>query len=258
MCCCYFFCLIFFISALCLAEDWNSIQSDFFSSPPIGQGDWYRPGGTTVAGGGFLVDNSQPGVLTLNDNPSVNDAPDITGFSSGLLTSNDPLSGHDVNAIAFTSNSPQALDSDIQQQQEQVGDTRFSSTAASATDSSEAGLVLASSNLAQSDQTVRPDPQSDVALIGDDSPVPSVPVLDILNNAIRGVPSMFDPGRALQPIHDPEERMTDPEKPDCEDGTFAFCCNLGYPDGVTMKGVPLEQRVRKRRLCNSCMCIFPR
>lgn len=195
------------------------------------------------------MESSQPGVLTFNNNPIANNAPDTTGFSD-LLTSNDPLSLHDV------ANSPQAFNSDIQQQQ--VGDSRFQSTTTSATDSFESGRVLDSSNLAQLDQTVQPDPQSDLALTGDDSLIPSVPFLDIFNNAIQGIPSMFDPGRALQPIHDPEERMTDPEKPDCEDGTFPFCCNLGYPDGITTKGVPLEQRVHKRRLCNSCMCIFPR
>lgn len=255
MCCSCFFCLVLVISALCLAQVWNSIQPDFSSRPAIGQGDWHRPG-TTVAGRGFLVDNSQPGVLTFNDNPIAQNAPDTTG-SNNLLSSNDPLSLHDVDAIAYTSNSPQAFNSDIQQQQ-QFGDSRFPSTTTSATDSFESGRVLDSSNLAQLAQTIQPDPQSDLALIGDDSPIPSVPFLDIFNNAIQGIPSMFDPGRAPQPIHDPEERMTDPEKPDCEDGTFPFCCNLGYPDGITMKGVPLEQRVHKRRLCNSCMCIFPR
>lgn len=256
MCCSCFFWLVFAISTpLSLGQDWNSIQPSFSSSPAVGQEDLYRPG-TTVAGGGFLVDNSQPGLLAFNDNPSTNNAPDTSGFS-GFLKSNDPLSVHDADAIAYTSNSPPAPNSDIQQQQ-QIGDSQTSSTAESATDSFEALRVLDSSNLAQLDRTVQPGPQTDQALLGDDSPIPSVPFLDMLNNAIQGIPSMFDPGRALQPIHDPEERMTDPEKPDCEDGTFPFCCNLGYPDGVTMKGVPLEQRVHKRRLCTSCMCIFPR
>lgn len=254
MCCCCFFCLVFVISALCLAQDWNSIQPDFSSSSPVGQGDLYRPG-TSVAGGGFLVDNSQPGVLTFSDNPSANDALDTTGFSS-LLTSNDPLSVHDADAIAYlSSSSPVKLDIQPEQQQ-QVEDSPISSTATSATDSFEAGRALDSSYLEKLDQTVHPEPQPDLALTGDDSPIPHVPFLNILNNAIQGIPSMFDPGRALQPINDPEERMTDPEKPDCEDGTFPFCCNLGFPDGVTMKGVPLEQRVHKRRLCTSCMYIF--
>lgn len=203
------------------------------------------------------MDNSQPGDLTFsNDNPSANNALDTTGFGS-LLKSNDPLSVQDVNEIAFASNSPQTLNSDNHQQQ--IGEFDFSSTAASAADSSEAGRVLDSSNnLAQLDQNVQRDPQPELALIGDDSPIPSVPFLDILNNAIQGNPSMNDPVRRIEPIHNPEERLTNPEKPDCEDGTFAFCCNLGYPDGVGMKGVPLEQRVHKRRLCTSCMCTFPR
>lgn len=201
--------------------------------------------------------NSQPGDLTFfNDNPSANNALGTTGFGS-LLTSNDPLTLHDVNAIAFASNSPQTLNSDNHQQQ--IGESGFSSTAASAADSSEAGRVLDSSNnLAQLDQTVQRDPQQDLALIGDDSPIPSLPFLDILNNAIQGNPSMNDPVRTIEPIHNPEERLTNPAKPDCEDGTFAFCCNLGYPDGVAMKGVPLAQRVHKRRLCTSCMCTFHR
>lgn len=195
------------------------------------------------------MDNSQPGVLTFfNDNPSANNAPDTRGFDS-LLTSNDPLGVHDMNAIAFASNSPQTLNSDNHQQQ--IGESDFSSTAASAADGSEAGRLLDSPNLAQLDQT-------DLALIGDDSPIPSVPFLDILNNAIQGIPSMNDPVRRIEPMHNPEERLTKPEKPDCEDGTFAFCCNLGYPDGVPVKGVPLAQRVHKRRLCTSCMCTFPR
>lgn len=202
------------------------------------------------------MDNSQPGVLTfLNDNPSPNNAPDSTGFGS-LLTSNDPLGVHDVNAIAFASNSPQTLNSDNHQQL--IGESDFSSTAASAADGPEAGRALDSPNLAQFDQTVQGDPQPDLALIGDDSPIPSVPLLDILNNAIQGIPSMNDPVRRIEPMHSPEERLTKPEKPDCEDGTFAFCCNLGYPDGAPMKGVPLAQRVHKRRLCTSCMCTFPR
>lgn len=201
------------------------------------------------------MDNSQPGVLTFNDNPSTNNALDTTGFGS-LLTSNDPLSVNDVNAIAFASNSPPALNSDNHQQQ--IGDSESSPTAASAADSSEAGRALDSPNQAQLGQTVQRDPQSDIALIGDDSPIPSVPFLDILNNAIQGIPSMVNPERTIEPMHDPEERLTNPEKPDCEDGTFAFCCNLGYPDGVTMKNVPLAQRVHKRRLCTSCMCTFPR
>lgn len=202
------------------------------------------------------MDNSQPGDFTFfNDNPSANNAPDTTGFGS-LLTSNDPLNVHDVNAVAFASNSPQTLNSDNHQQQ--IGESKFSSTTASAADSYEVGRVLDSPNLVQLDQTVQRDPQPDLALIGDDSPIPSVPFLDILNNAIQGNPSMNDPVRTIEPIHNAEERLTNPEKPDCEDGTFAFCCNLGYPDGVTMKGVPLAQRVHKRRLCTSCMCTFPR
>lgn len=238
---------------LCLAQDWDSIQPGF-SNPPVGQEDWNRPG-NTVAGGGFLVDNSQPGVLPFNDNPSANIALDTTGFDT-LLMSIDPLSMHDVNAIAFASNSPQVVNSDNHQQQ--MGDFESSPTAASVADSSEAGGVLHLSNSAQLGETSQRDRQTDLALIGDDSPIPSVPFLNILNNVIQGVPSMGDPGRTIEPMYDPEERLTHPEKPDCEEGTFAFCCNLGYPDGVTMKGVPLEQRVHKRRLCTSCMCAFPR
>lgn len=201
------------------------------------------------------MDNSQPGLPTFfNDNPSVNNnEPDTTGFGS-LLTSNDPLSVHDGNAVAFASNSPQTFNSGNHQQQ--IGESDFSSTTASAADGSEAGRVLDSPNLAQLDQTNQRDPQLDLALIGDDSPVPSVPLLDILNNAIQGNPSTNDPERRIEPIHDPEERLTKPEKPDCEDGKFAFCCNQGYPDGPTMKGVPLAQRVHKRRLCTRCMCNF--
>lgn len=255
MCCSCLLCLVLVISALCLGQVWNSIQPDFSSRPAIGQGDWQRPGSTVAAGRGFLVDNSQPGVLTFNDNPIAKKGSDTTGFNN-LQSSNDPLSLHDVDAIAYTSDSPQAFNSDIQQQQkqeQQFANSPFLPATTSGSDSFEFGRVLDSSNLAQLDQTVQPDPQSELALIGDDSPTPSVPFLDILNNVIQGIPSVFDPGKALQPIHDPEERMTDPEKPDCEDGTFPFCCNLGYPDGITMKGVPLEQRVHKRRLCNSCM-----
>lgn len=248
-----FFCLFFVILTLCLAQDWDSIQPDF-SNPPVGQEDWNRPG-TTAAGGEFLLDNSQSGVLTFNDNPSANIAPDTTGFGT-LLMSIDPLSAHDVNAIAFASNSPQAVNSDNQQQQ--MGDSESSPTAASAADSSEAEGVLHLSKSAQLGETSQRDPQPDLALIGDDSPIPSVPLLNILNNVIQGVPSMVDPVRTIEPMHDPEERLTHPEKPDCEEGTFAFCCNLGYPDGVTMKGVPLAQRVHKRRLCTSCMCAFAR
>lgn len=255
MCCHFSFCLFSVILTLCLAQDWNSFQPEL-STSPVGQEDWNRPG-TTIAGGGFLVDNSQPGDLTFfNDNPSANNAPDTTGFGS-LRTSNDPLSVHDVNAIAFASNSPQTLNSDNHQQQ--IGESKFLSTDASTADSSEAGRVLGSSNnLAQFYQPVQRDPQQDLALIGDDSPIPSVPFLDILNNAIQGNPSMNDPVRTIEPIHDPEERLTNPEKPDCKDGKFAFCCNLGFSDGATMKGVPLAERVHKRRLCTRCMCTFPR
>lgn len=80
--------------------------------------------------------NSQPGALTFNNNPSASNAPDTTGFGS-LLTSYDPLSVHDVNAIAFASNSPQTLNSDNHQQL--IGNYEFSSTAASAADNSDAG-----------------------------------------------------------------------------------------------------------------------
>lgn len=255
MCCRFFFCFFSVILKLCLAQDWNSIQPELSTSPVLGQQEDLNQPGTAIAGGGFQVDNSQPGLPTFfSGNPSDNsNAADTIGFGS-LLTSNDPLSVHDGNAVAFASNSPQTFNSENQQQQ--IGESDFSSTTASAAHGSEAGPVLDSPDRAQLDQAVQRDPQPDLALLGDDSPVPHVPFLDILNNVIQGNPSSNDPERSIEPIHNPEERLTNPEKPDCGDGKFAFCCNQGYPDGYIMKNVPLAQRVHKRRLCTRCMCNF--
>lgn len=255
MCCRFFFCFFSVILKLCLAQDWNSIQPEQSTSPILVQQEDLNQPGTTIAGGGFQVDNSQPRLPTFfDDNPSVNNnAADTTGFRS-LLMSNDPLIVHDGNAVAFALNSPQTFN--LGDHQEQIGATDFSSTTASAAHGSEAGPVLDSSDPAQLDQAVQRDPQPDLALIGDDSPVPSLPFLDILNNVMQGNPSPNDPERSIEPIHNPEERLTNPEKPHCEDGKFPFCCNKGYPDGYTMKNVPLAQRVHKRRLCNRCMCNF--
>ncbi|MCJ1342766.1 hypothetical protein MMC31_000955 [Peltigera leucophlebia] len=75
---------------------------------------------------------------------------------------------------------------------------------------------------------------ADQALINGDSPLPSIPFSDILYNIFKA-PSFDTPGDlreidkvpGQQPLYDPEERIANPKRPDCEDGTYAMCCSLG-------------------------------
>lgn len=97
--------------------------------------------------------------------------------------------------------------------------------------------------------------QQQMALIGDERDVgfplnllPTVggdpPMID-LN-------SLFNP-KIPQPLSFPiryndKERLDDPQTPDCDEGMFPFCCNLGPPDPVDYK-----KNAHKRRDCRSCM-----
>lgn len=96
------------------------------------------------------------------------------------------------------------------------------------------------------------------ALIDGDSPLPALPFSDILNNIFK-TPS-FDTPRDLrdipgqQPLYDPEERVANPQRPDCEDGTYAMCCSLGPPrlPGTT----PAAQVIHRKRMCEICMLLL--
>lgn len=99
---------------------------------------------------------------------------------------------------------------------------------------------------------------ADQALIDGDSPLPAIPFSDILHNIFQP-PSFDTPGDlrdidkapGQQPLHDPEERVADPKKPDCEDGTYAMCCSLGPPRLPST--TPAAQVIHRRRMCEICM-----
>lgn len=101
---------------------------------------------------------------------------------------------------------------------------------------------------------------ADQALIGGDSPLPVIPFSDIIHD-IFNAPN-FDTPRELrdidkapgqQPLYDPEERVANPQRPDCEDGTYAMCCSLGPPRMA--KSTPAAQVVHRKRMCSICMLL---
>lgn len=101
---------------------------------------------------------------------------------------------------------------------------------------------------------------ADQALIDGDSPLPAIPFSDMIHD-IFNAPN-FDTPRELrdidkapgqQPLYDPEERVANPRRPDCEDGTYAMCCSLGPPRMA--KSTPATQVVHRRRMCNMCMLL---
>lgn len=97
---------------------------------------------------------------------------------------------------------------------------------------------------------------ADQALINGDSPLPSIPFSDILYNIFKA-PSFDTPGDSReidkvpgqQPLYDPEERIANPKRPDCEDGKYAMCCSLG-PRLTRTK--PVAQVLLTRRMCQIC------
>lgn len=104
---------------------------------------------------------------------------------------------------------------------------------------------------------------ADQALIDGDSPLPAIPFSDIIHDIFKA-PS-FDTPRDLrdidkapgqQPLHDPEERVANPQRPDCEDGTYAMCCSLGPPR--LARATPAAQVVHRKRMCEICMLLLYR
>lgn len=104
---------------------------------------------------------------------------------------------------------------------------------------------------------------ADQALIEGDSPLPAIPFSDIIHDIFKA-PS-FDTPRDLrdidkapgqQPLHDPEERVANPQRPDCEDGTYAMCCSLGPPR--LARTTPAAQVVHRKRMCEHCMLLLYR
>lgn len=99
-----------------------------------------------------------------------------------------------------------------------------------------------------------------VALIGDEGDVglPS----NLLQPALGGDTSVIDLPTILKPLFNPKtpqplsfpiryndkERLEDPQTPDCDEGMFPFCCNLGPPDPVDF-----VKNAHKRRDCRNCM-----
>lgn len=106
-----------------------------------------------------------------------------------------------------------------------------------------------------------PDRHSaDQALVDGDSPLPAIPFTDILHDVFTN-PS-FDTPRDLpeidkvpgqQPLYDPEERMANPKRPDCEDGTYAMCCSLGPPR--LPRTTPAVQVLLTKRMCQICKLV---
>lgn len=103
----------------------------------------------------------------------------------------------------------------------------------------------------------------DQALIDGDSPLPAIPFSDMIHDIFKA-PS-FDTPRELrdidkapgqQPLYDPEERVADPQRPDCEDGTYAMCCSLGPPRMA--RATPAAQVVHRKRMCEICMLLLYR
>lgn len=104
---------------------------------------------------------------------------------------------------------------------------------------------------------------ADQALIDGDSPLPAIPFSDIIHNIINA--PNFDTPRDLpdiekapgqEPLYDPEERVANPQRPDCEDGTYAMCCSLGPPRMA--RSTPAAQVVHRKRMCNICMLLLYR
>lgn len=101
------------------------------------------------------------------------------------------------------------------------------------------------------------------ALTDGDSPLPAIPFSDILHNIFKA-PSFDTPGDlpdidkvpGQQPLYDPEERMADPKRPDCEDGTYAMCCSLGPPR--LARTTPAAQILHRKRMCQICKSAFHR
>lgn len=98
----------------------------------------------------------------------------------------------------------------------------------------------------------------DQALIDGDSPLPTIPFSNILPDIFQ--PPSFDTPREIpdidktpeqQPLYDPEERVANPKRPDCEHGTYAMCCSLGPPR--LARTTPVAQVIHRKRLCEICM-----
>lgn len=76
---------------------------------------------------------------------------------------------------------------------------------------------------------------------GGDAPAIDVPaLLEIFN------PKIPQPQYPIR--YNDKERLEDPREPDCDDGTTAFCCNIGPPDPADF-----AKNAHKRRDCRSCM-----
>lgn len=104
---------------------------------------------------------------------------------------------------------------------------------------------------------------ADQALIDGDSPLPAIPFSDIIHDIFKA--PTFDTPRDLpdidkapgqQPLYDPEERVANPKRPDCEDGTYAMCCSLGPPRMA--RSTPAAQVVHRKRMCEICMLLLYR
>lgn len=120
---------------------------------------------------------------------------------------------------------------------------------------------IESGNIASVDSN-NPTSSADQALIDGDSPLPPIPFSDIIHDIFKA--PIFDTPRDLpdidktpgqQPVYDPEERVANPQRPDCEDGTYAMCCSLGPPR--IARSTPAAQVVHRKRMCDICMlCLY--
>lgn len=113
------------------------------------------------------------------------------------------------------------------------------------------------SSTSPSPGTLTEGTQQQVALIGDDTgvgfPLNMLPALggDAPAIDLPALLEIFNP-KIPQPQfpirYNDNERLEDPQKPKCDDGTSPFCCNVGPPDPVGS-----AKNVHKRRDCRDCM-----
>lgn len=113
------------------------------------------------------------------------------------------------------------------------------------------------SSASPSPGTLTEGQQQQVALIGDETgvgfPFNILPALggDAPAIDLPALLEIFNPKipQPQYPIrYNDKERLQDPKKPDCDDGTAPFCCSMGPPDPAGY-----AKNAHKRRDCRSCM-----
>ena len=110
-------------------------------------------------------------------------------------------------------------------------------------------------NLQGTDQdlTLLPDPfGNQVTTISSPHLNPNTAFLDDLDMTLPPVLHRFFPPtlEEFDPMTGLRMWLREPERPDCDEGKFAYCCNQGPPTGRRTN--PVEAKSRRRK-CSRCM-----